>query len=86
MARKGAMRKVYKIFVGKPEGKEGLEDQSLDMTEVIRWVLNEGDGKVWSGCMWLRVEEVMGSHKMGQTTRLAVDIFAFILLVSYSRS
>ena len=38
MARKGAKRKVYRVLVGKPEGKEGLEDQSLDMKKVIKWV------------------------------------------------
>jgi hypothetical protein len=36
MARKGAKRKVYRILVGKAEGKEGLEDQSLDMMKVIK--------------------------------------------------
>jgi len=38
MVCKGARRKAYRILVGKSEGKEGLEDQSLDMTKVIRWV------------------------------------------------
>lgn len=33
MVRKRAKRKAYRILVGKFEGKEGLEDQSLDMTK-----------------------------------------------------
>ena len=65
MARKGAKRKVYRVLEGKPEGKEGLEDQSLDMKKVIKWVWNKYDGKVWTGCMWFRVGEVMRPHKMG---------------------
>jgi hypothetical protein len=38
MAQKGGKREAYRILVGKPEGKEGLEDQSPDMTKVIKWV------------------------------------------------
>jgi hypothetical protein len=38
MARKGEKGKAYRILVVKPEEGEGLEDQSLDMTKVIKWV------------------------------------------------
>jgi hypothetical protein len=41
----------YRIFVRKPEGKRQLERPRH------RWEYNiRMDGKVWTGCIWLRIE------------------------------
>jgi hypothetical protein len=52
VARMGEMRNTYKILVRKREGKRPLgrptrrwEDNKMDLKE----------GKVWSGCIWLRI-------------------------------
>jgi hypothetical protein len=51
IARMGDMRNVYKILVGKAEGKRPLGRPSRRWEENIRMDL----GKVWTGCMWLRI-------------------------------
>jgi hypothetical protein len=39
VARMGEMRNVYKILVGKTEGKEHLEDLRVDGRIILDWVL-----------------------------------------------
>jgi hypothetical protein len=55
VARMGEERKVYKVLVGKPEGKRPLGRPSRRWEDVIRMDLRElGLGGVWIGFDWLR--------------------------------
>jgi hypothetical protein len=48
------MRNACKTLVGKPEGKRPLEDMGL-YRRIILIDLSEIGGKLWSGCIWLRI-------------------------------
>jgi hypothetical protein len=38
-ARMGERRNAYRILVGKPEGKNHLEDQDVDGWTILKWIL-----------------------------------------------
>jgi hypothetical protein len=46
----GEGRGVYRVLVGKPEGKRPLGRPRH------RWEDNRGDVRVWTGLSWLRIE------------------------------
>jgi hypothetical protein len=48
----GEKRNVYRILVGKPEGKRPLGRQSRRWVDSIKTIL---DGMVWIGLIWLRI-------------------------------
>jgi len=50
----GESRGVYKVFVGKPEGKNHLEDPGVDGRITLRWIFRKWDVRTWTGSMWLR--------------------------------
>jgi hypothetical protein len=57
VARMGEERKVYKVLVGKPEGKRPLGRPRHRLEDGIRMDLREiglGEGGVWIGFDWLR--------------------------------
>jgi hypothetical protein len=39
VAGTGKMRNVYKIVVGKPEGKKPFEDLGVDTGIILKWIL-----------------------------------------------
>jgi hypothetical protein len=41
-------------MVGKPEGKEHLEDLAED-GRILEWIIEKYDGKLWIGFIWLRL-------------------------------
>jgi hypothetical protein len=45
----------YNILVGKPEGKEPLVRPRRKWKVNIKKDLREVGGKVWIGCIWLRI-------------------------------
>jgi hypothetical protein len=49
------MRNAYNILVGKPEGKNHLEDLDVDRKMILEWIVGTWDVKVWTGCMWHRI-------------------------------
>jgi hypothetical protein len=49
----GEKRNVYKILVGKPEGKRPLGRRR--QWTVLRWILQRQDGMVWIELIWLRI-------------------------------
>jgi hypothetical protein len=57
VARMGEGRNVYRVLVGRPEGKDHLKDQGVDG---IKWTLGRLVGGVWSGFTWLRIGIVGG--------------------------
>jgi hypothetical protein len=51
----GVRRGVYRVVVGKPEGKRSLRRPRH------RWIFRKWDVGVWAGSMWLRIGTV-GRH------------------------
>jgi hypothetical protein len=50
VARMGKKRNVYRLLVGKPEGK-----RPLGGCITLRWILERWDGVMWTGLVWLRI-------------------------------
>jgi hypothetical protein len=51
----GEERKVYRVLVGKSEGKNQWEDRGVDGSMGSEWILGRLAGGVWSGSSWLRI-------------------------------
>jgi hypothetical protein len=60
VARMGGGRNVYRVLVGKPEGKSPLERPRRRWEDGIRMDLREIGWLVWSGFTWLRIGTVGG--------------------------
>ena len=50
----GERRGVYRILVGKPEGKRPLGDPSVDRRIILRWIFRKWDVGAGTGSSWLR--------------------------------
>jgi hypothetical protein len=56
IARMGEGRNVYRVLVGKPEGKRPLGRPRRRWEDGIKWILGRLAGVcVWSGFTWLRI-------------------------------
>jgi hypothetical protein len=55
VARTGEGRNVYRVLVGKPEGKRPLEDQGVDGRMRSKWTLGRSVG--WGGVEWIRLAQ-----------------------------
>ena len=55
VARMGERRGVYRVFVGKPEGKNHLGDPGVDGRIILRWIFRMWGVGVWPGSSWLRI-------------------------------
>jgi hypothetical protein len=51
-----AGRGVYRVLVGKREGKRPLGSPGIDGRIILRWVFRNRDVGVWTGLGWLRIE------------------------------
>ena len=51
----GERRVVYRVLVGKPEGKNHLGDPGVDGRIILRWIFRKWDVGVWNGSNWLRI-------------------------------
>jgi hypothetical protein len=60
VARMGEGRNVYRVLVGKPEGKRPLGRPRRRWEDGIRMDLREIGWGVWSGFSWLRIGTVGG--------------------------
>jgi hypothetical protein len=60
VARMREGRKVYRVLVGKPEGKRPLERPRHSWEEGTRMDLREMGWGMWSGFTWLRIWTVSG--------------------------
>jgi hypothetical protein len=54
----GERRDVYRVLVGKPEGKRPLESPRRRCEDGIKMYLREIGWGVWSGFTWLRIGTV----------------------------
>jgi hypothetical protein len=55
VVRMGEKRNVYKLLVGKPEGKRPLGRPRLGRWIILGWILERWDGVMWIGLVWLRI-------------------------------
>jgi hypothetical protein len=52
----GQRKSVYRVLVGKPEGKKNrLGDPGIDGRIILRWIFRKWDAGVWIGSSWLRI-------------------------------
>jgi hypothetical protein len=57
VARMGKERGVYRVLVGKREGKRPLGRPRIILRRIILgWIFRKWDVGVWSGLGWLRIE------------------------------
>jgi len=54
---------VYRVLVGKPEGKRPLGDTGVDGRTMLRWIFRKWDVGVWTGSGWLRITTGGGHGK-----------------------
>jgi hypothetical protein len=55
VARMGEGRGAYRILVGRPEGRNHLEDPGVDGRIILKWIFKKWDGRMWTGLIWLRI-------------------------------
>jgi hypothetical protein len=60
VTRMGEERNVYRVLVGKPEGKRPIGRPRHRWEDVLEWILGGLVGRVWSGFTWLRKGTVGG--------------------------
>jgi len=51
-------RCVYRVLVGKPEGKrplKRLKDFGIDGRIILRWIFRKWDVGAWTGLIWLTI-------------------------------
>jgi len=51
----GERRGVYRVLMGKPEGKSHSEDPGVDGRIILRWIFRKWDVGAWTGSSWLRI-------------------------------
>jgi hypothetical protein len=51
----GEKRNAYRLLVGKPEGKRPLGRPRRSWVDNIRMDLEEVDGVMWTGLVWIRI-------------------------------
>ena len=55
VARRGERRGVYRVLVGKFEGKKPLGRPRDGRKIILRWILRKWHVGVWTGLRWLRL-------------------------------
>jgi hypothetical protein len=48
----GNRRGAYRVLVGKPEGKNHLEDPDVDGRIILKWIFSKWNGGAWTGLIW----------------------------------
>ena len=52
----GEERGVYRVLVGKPEGRDHLGDLGVDGWIILGWISRRCDVGIWTGLGWPRIE------------------------------
>jgi hypothetical protein len=52
---------VYRVLVGKPEGKDHWRDPDLGARRILRWFYRKWDVGFWNELSWLRIERQVES-------------------------
>jgi hypothetical protein len=60
----GERKDEYRVLVGKPRGKNQLEDPGIDGRIILRWIFRKWDVGVWTGSSWLSIGEGGGHLRM----------------------
>ena len=45
---------LYRLLVGKPEGKDHLEGLGVDGRVILKWIFRKWDVGLWTRSSWLR--------------------------------
>jgi len=56
VARMGEERGVYRVLVGKPEGRNHWGDRGVDGCIILGWISRRCDVGIWTGLGWPRIE------------------------------
>ena len=51
---------MYRVLVGKPEGKSHWGDLGVDGLIILGWISRRWDVGIWTGLGWPRIETVGG--------------------------
>ena len=51
----GERRGVYRVLVGKAEGRDLLVDPGLEGRTLLRWILRKWNIRARTGSIWLRI-------------------------------
>jgi hypothetical protein len=46
---------IYRVLVGKPEGRDHLDDPGVYGRIMLRWIFRKWDLKAWKVSIWLRL-------------------------------
>jgi len=52
----GEERAVYRVLVGKPEGRSHWGDLDVDGWIILGWIPRRWDVGIWTGLGWPRIE------------------------------
>ena len=73
----GEERGVYRVLVGKPEGKRPLGRPRCRWVDNIRKDIQEWDVGIWVGLGWPRIGQVAGACECGYETSGSVKCGEF---------
>jgi hypothetical protein len=45
-----------KVWSGNLKGRDHSEDLGVDERIILEWILGKYGGRVWTECIWLRIE------------------------------
>jgi hypothetical protein len=79
----GDWRGVYRVLVGRPEGKRLLGRPRHRWEDNIKWMFKKWDEEAWTTLIWFRIgtgacgNYPWGFHKMRVVSLLAEDLLLF---------